>query len=101
LLGAGTYDQLRSNHRGWVEEYLRDGANRRQEEWTASIAVGSKSFIEDVKARLGFRARGRDVVEGGGGYQLRERAAGYKALFEAEKADIGLENSYLWNVRAE
>jgi REP-associated tyrosine transposase len=103
LLGAGTYDQLRINHRGWVEEYLGDGdgANSRQEEWTASIAVGSRSFIDNVKARLGFRAKGRDVIEGGGGYQLRERSAGYKALFEAEKADIGHENTYLWNVRSE
>jgi hypothetical protein len=25
LLGAGSYDQLRSSHKGWVEEYLRNG----------------------------------------------------------------------------
>jgi len=26
LLGAGTYDQLRRSHKGWVEEHLGDGA---------------------------------------------------------------------------
>jgi putative transposase len=67
---------------------------RRQEEWTASIAVGSKSFIEDVKARLGFRAKGRDVIEGVEGHQLRESPAHYKSLFDTENDDIDTENSY-------
>jgi putative transposase len=101
LLGVGSYDQLRSSHKGWVEEYLGDGAKRRQEEWTGSIAVGSKSFIENVKARLGFRAIGRDVIEGDKGYQLRESPADYKSLFEAEKDDIGIENTYFWDVKIE
>ena len=63
--------------------------------------VGSKFFADNVKARLGFRAKGRDAIEGGGGYQLREKSAGYKALFEAKKADIGLKNAYFWNVKVE
>ena len=84
LFGAGTYDQLRRSHKGWVEEHLGDGTNGRQDEWTCSIAVGSKSFIENAKARLGFRAKGRNVVEGGKGYQLRESPAHYKALFDVK-----------------
>ncbi len=47
--------------------------------------VGSKSFIESVKASLGFRAKGRDVIQSGEGYQLRVSPAPYKVLFEAEK----------------
>ena len=101
LLGAGTYDQLRRSHKGWVEENLGDGAKERQVKWTGSIAVGSKSSIENVKARLGFRAKGRKVVEGGKGYQLRESPAHYKALFEVENEDIDLENSVFWEVKDE
>jgi hypothetical protein len=41
-----------------VKEYLGDGAKTRKEEWTGSIAVGSKSFIENVRALLGFRPKG-------------------------------------------
>ena len=26
LIGSGSYDQLKSSHRGWVDEYLRNGA---------------------------------------------------------------------------
>jgi hypothetical protein len=54
-----------------------------------------------VKALLGFGAKGRDVIEGSEGYQLREGAAHYKALFEAENDDIGPENTYLWDIKAE
>jgi len=97
LIGAGSYDQLRSSHKGWVEEYLGDEAKKRQDEWTGSIAVGSRSFIENVKALLGFRAKGREVMEGDKAYKLREESAHYKALFVAEKDDIGLENTYLWD----
>lgn len=43
LIGAGSYDELRNSHKGWVKEYLGDGTKTRQEEWTGSIAVGSNS----------------------------------------------------------
>ena len=100
LVGAKFYDQQRSIHKGWVAEYLGDEARERQEEWTASIAVGSRSYIENVKALLGFRAKGRGVRQGGGSrYQLREGAAQYKALFRVEKDNIDPENTYIWDVK--
>jgi putative transposase len=101
LIGSGSYDELKRSHRGWVEEYLGDGGKPRQEKWTGSIAVGSKSFIENVKALLGFRAKGRDIMEGGEGYQLREEPGAYKALFGSENDDIGLENTYFWEANEE
>ena len=101
LLGAKSYDQMRGSHKGWVEEYLEDGAKARREEWTDSIAVGSRPFVEKVKALLGFRAKGREVIEGGEGYQVREESAPYNALFGAKKGDIGPENAYFWNINIE
>jgi len=101
LLGAVSYDQLRRRHKSWVEAHLGEGAKARQAEWTESIAVGSKPFIESVKASLGFRAKRRKVLESGEGYQLRERLAAYKVLSEAENEDIGLENTLLWDVKDE
>ena len=98
LIGAGSYDQLKTSHRGWVENYLGKAAKDRQDEWTGSIAVGSRSFIDKVKALLGFRAKGRKVQGVEQGYQLREGPARYNALFEAEKGDIGHENTYPWNI---
>ena len=47
---------------------------------------------------LDFRAKGREVIEGFEGYQLRERSAGYEAFFGGQKDDIGLENTYRWDI---
>ena len=68
LFGARSYQQLKLSHKGWIEEYMRDGSKIRQGEWTDSIAVGSKTFAENVKALLGFRAIGMVVKESDGGY---------------------------------
>jgi putative transposase len=100
-VGAESYEQLKRSHRGWVEEYLMDGEKIRQEEWTSSIAVGNRSFVENVKIFLGFRAKGRNVIGGNEGYQLREGSAPYEALFGAEKDDIGIENTYFWDANNE
>jgi hypothetical protein len=40
-------------------------------------------------------------MEDGGGYQLREEAIPYTALFGAEKDDIAPENTHFWNVNIE
>ena len=84
-----------------MEDYLGDGEKIRQEEWTSSLAVGSRSFVENVKAHLGFRAKGRDVIGGNEGYHLWEGSAPYKALFGAPNDDIGLENTNFWAVNNE
>jgi putative transposase len=65
LLGLGSYDQLRSSRKGWVEGYLGDWEKALHEEWTDSIAVGSRSFVEKMKEVFGFRAKGRKVIEAG------------------------------------
>ena len=101
LFGAESYDQLRSSHKGWVEEYLGNGLKLRQDIWADSIAVGSKSFVERVKSLLGFKVIGRDVMKGGDAYHLREEAAPYMVLSIAEKDDIGAENTYYWDINIE
>ena len=93
--------QLRTTHKGWVEEQLQGARKKRQDEWTGSIAAGSKAFIENGKAHLRFRAKGRDVIEAGEGYQLRENFSSYKALLGVENEDIDLKNTYFWDVKSE
>jgi hypothetical protein len=68
--------------------------------WREQSDITFRAFVENVKALFGFRAKGRDVVEGCGGYQLRESAARYEALFEAENDDIALENTHFWEIKA-
>jgi hypothetical protein len=97
LLGFETYDQLRAAHRSWVDEALKDGDSVREAKWSESIAVGSEEFVKRTKEELGIRAMGRKAREIGGQFELREPEATYRGHFEAKKADIGPENTYLWN----
>jgi hypothetical protein len=43
------YDFLKDFHRRWVEAPVSSGENTRASEWTQSIAVGSKDFVESTK----------------------------------------------------
>ena len=42
-------------HRQWVEAILKNGSNKRDGQWTESIAVGDKEFVLETKARLGAK----------------------------------------------
>ena len=55
-------------------------------------------FYRYGKGSLRFKAKVRNIIEGGEGYQLREGGVRYKAPFKAEKDDIGLENIFLGDV---
>jgi hypothetical protein len=61
--------------------------------------VGSKGFVERVKELLGFRAKGREVAEGGDGFRVREDIAFYNPFFGAEKEDMGSKNTDFWSVK--
>jgi putative transposase len=98
LLGFETYDRVITYHKGWVEDYLGNGNNIRDEKWTRSIAVGSRGFVNKVKSMLGALASGRKSIEAGESYQLREPSVPYNVHFGGKKSDIGSENTYFWNI---
>ncbi len=50
----------------------------------------------NVKARLSFRAKGRNLIEAGEGYQLREHLSSCKALLVGENEGIDLKDTYFW-----
>ena len=50
LLGFDSYDTVLTYHKRWVEDYLGNGKNIRDEKWTRSIAVGSRGFVDRVKS---------------------------------------------------
>jgi len=63
--------------------------------------VGSRTFVEKVKALLGSRAKGREIIERDEGFQVREGSVAYNAPFEAEKEHIGPQNGYFRNIAPE
>jgi len=97
-LGFEDYDQVKLYHKKWVNEYLGNEKNIRDEKWTRSIAVGSRGFVDRVKSILGVQALGRKTIESGESYQLREPSIPYVTHFGVKKSDIGPKNTYFWNV---
>lgn len=98
LSGFESYDLFRATHQELVNDSLVNGNNFRQAQWTESIAVGSKSFLERIKGELGIQAKGRKILEKDGELQLREDMGFYPTVFDGKKEDIGPLNAYSWDV---
>ena len=92
LLGFTDLHEFQLAHKKWIEAFLQQDQPEREGHWTESIACGSKSFIEEVKKSLGFRAKGKSVAEIEGHYQLREDV--FK--FGVAGSDIEMTNTLLW-----
>lgn len=69
----------------------------RESSWTEAVAVGSKTFVENVEERLGIRVRGRKVQEEQVAYQLREPLSAYGDVFAHKNKLLRPENAYTWN----
>ncbi len=98
LLHISTVDDLRNSHKKWVEEILKTKNYVRESKWSQSIAVGSKSFVENIKEKLGIRAKGRKVADSKDLYHLREAQAAYNSNFTPEKGVLRAKNTYFWSV---
>jgi REP element-mobilizing transposase RayT len=72
LSGAESSEAMLRLRSQWVEEALARGVQGRQSRWTESVAVGGKDFVENVKAKLGLRAKGRRILGGKDDLTLRE-----------------------------
>jgi REP element-mobilizing transposase RayT len=59
LLDIPSIEALQRAHGTWVEEALAWAGQVRESKWTESVAVGSRSFAETIKDKLGVRAKRR------------------------------------------
>ena len=49
-----------------------------------------------TKEKLGFKAKGREVIGGDGSYELRESPAPYNGILGHENAVLRPQNEYPW-----
>ncbi|MDR3566504.1 MAG: transposase [Syntrophobacteraceae bacterium] len=82
LSGAESNEAMLRMRSGWIEDALDRGVQDRQSKWTESVAVGDKDFVEDVKAKLGLRARGRRISGGKNDFTLRETQEAFGGGFD-------------------
>jgi putative transposase len=96
LLGFTSMNDLAQAYRGWVEESIENESHVRDGKWTESVAVGSEAFLAATKEKLGFKARGREVIEVNGSYELRESLTPYKGILGDENVVLRPENECFW-----
>ena len=77
-----------------MNESLARGNNVFDSQWSRGIAVGSKQFVERIKAASGAKTLGRGVHKASGGYELREPERSYNVDFDSKKGSIGFKNTY-------
>jgi len=90
--------QFRQDYRSWVEEAIVNEKAKREPVWSESIAVGGKRFIEEMKEKLGFKSKGRKLVEEDENYTLREPQAPYNTVFDPKMWALRQKNRYNWNI---
>ena len=59
--------------------------------------VGSKSFVENIKEKLGIRANGRKVGKSGELYHLREAQVPYNSDFTPANSELRAKNTCFWS----
>ena len=91
LLGLENYDDLKDAHAKWVDSTIQTNHSDREKKWTKSLAVGSKTFIEEMKDALGFRATGRKILCADDTFELRETITPY-----GKDCDLDSGNTFLW-----
>ena len=96
LLGVGSPGRFSETYKGWVEEALGRDGNVRDGKWSESIAVGTKSFVERIKEKLGFKAVGREAVPAGDAFELKETVAAYKGSSMGKMGSLSPDNTYPW-----
>jgi hypothetical protein len=92
---------VKAIYQGWVEKYLGNGNNIRDDKWTKGIAVGSKGFVEHVSLLSALlpkaeRPRGQETA-----ISFESPQPPYGEHFGVKNEDIGLKNTYFWNFNPE
>jgi len=83
-LGIEDLAQLAAAHADWIETALQQKEQRRVPEWSESLAVGSRAFVEEVGSEFGVRARHRQIESCADFSVLREPGAPYGRHFDGE-----------------
>ena len=75
----------------WIESQ-RGKVNQRDATWAEAVATCSREFVEEVKEKLGMRAKARTVRPQNEGFVLKETTAPYRPLCDGKKVLLREEN---------
>ncbi len=70
-LNFQSIETLRVNYRIWIEDTIASDSTKHEKIWTECVAVGSKDYVDEIKSKLGSRARHRTIIHDHKSYLLR------------------------------
>ena len=95
MCGIKKSRQLGETHQYWSGTIPGSHDGHREPNWTESIAVGSKSFVEETKEKLGIGFLNRKVInKNGDQFSLRESLVAYQADFDTQNDRLSIQNRY-------
>ena len=74
LFFRGSLVEFRANYEAAIQMRIAKGMMAREPQWTESIAVGSRAFVEEIAQTITHRQHLDYWPTGGGAWALRERA---------------------------
>jgi putative transposase len=89
---------VNKQHKICINEALKNDRLEKDSKWSESIAVGRKSFVEEVHKKLGIKVKARKVEQVEESFLIREPVASYSTLFEGKNIPLRTENTYLWDL---
>ena len=95
-LGLDNSSDLSGIYQKWIDAELQK-ANKREEQWSESIAVGSIDYVNRFRERSAHSVKGRNIIDSGERAELREDQSPYNAVFDPENVTLRSENTYLWS----
>jgi putative transposase len=96
LINIGEIDRFRETYRNWVDSAIMQGDIKRQPQWTESIAVGDKVYVEKVKDQMGYKAIGRRVIETRDSFVLKEMQHPYQSISARANRVRQEDNTFYW-----
>lgn len=96
LMNIEEIDRFCETYRKWVDAAIMQGDIKRQPQWTESIAVGDKVWVEKVKDQMGYKAIGRKVVENSDSYVLKEAQQPYRNISDRGIRVQPDNNTFYW-----
>ncbi|MDY6905833.1 MAG: transposase [Thermodesulfobacteriota bacterium] len=98
LLAIASDDVLKEHRRDLVDYVLETRVDKRVPMWTEMVAVGTEEYITDIYDRLGIRIKGREIMQDGDSFSIKEEQVPYGADFGPKKGILSPQNSYFWDV---
>jgi putative transposase len=95
LLGIHDHATLEEHHQQWIKEALKQDSHQRESKWTESIAVGSRTFVEETRTQLQSGANGRKIEGQEEVFELHDEDMPYH--FIGKNSTLRPENANFWN----